>query len=104
MTLVSVRLPGREYQWGATMLACLWLSPLGWLYYGWIALGPVAVLWPCLNRAARWTALTALCVPPVWPELSLVYPMGFLLLWLAVVVAAQRHGAEREVVRAHTLS
>lgn len=52
-------------------MAVIWMllvSPLGWVYYAPIALGPVRAWWP--GTAAAWIAVALLAVP-----LPLIYPL-----------------------------
>jgi hypothetical protein len=95
------------------LLAALLISPLGWLYYLWLALGPITVLasrwWgdpgrsrPDLAARARWllwlvapgfflpTFLTVAFQPSRWATLLLgsLHSWAVLLLWTALVIDA----------------
>ena len=49
-------------------IASLWCSPLGWMYYGWIALPPMLVLWRDrrLNQALVLIGAAFLWFPPLF--------------------------------------
>jgi hypothetical protein len=76
-------------------LGSLLASPLGWIYYGWFAVGPCYSLIrdDRLPRGATWFALLALLVPPYvvsWPHHPLwtitvgsAYTYAFASLWWA---------------------
>ena len=74
--------PGRsDSDWAALLLAALLMSPLGWNYYLWIALWPVAAV---LAREAPWRRREA-------RDLLLVPGLGGWLWWARMTEWGQPH-------------
>lgn len=86
---VIVRRAGGDRRWGLALIWSLWVSPLGWIYYLPVALGPMLSSLPA-SRAV-WTALICLLVP--WPVTGVpyaaVYLGSVLLLWIAWSVSTR---------------
>jgi hypothetical protein len=98
ISLAVARTADTDRRWALLLLACLLCSPLGWIYYGWIVIGPLWVLW---KDARLWMPGVWLAVPglflPMWLivpttnalatlTLGSVYTWTYLGLWLAVLV------------------
>jgi hypothetical protein len=97
VSLRAARTADVDRRWALLLLACLLCSPLGWIYYGWIATGPLWVLWTSgrLWTPALWVAAPGLFVP-AWLTLPTshglaaltlgsVYTWTYLGLWVAVL-------------------
>ena len=96
-----------DHVFALALLAAQLVSPLGWIYYLWLAAGPLLAMW--LTRAqpfkardvALWLALPGLLWPlPLftvaalawWQPLTLrsIYTWATLWLWVAVVLEIGR--------------
>jgi glycosyl transferase family 87 len=105
------------------LVGALLLSPLGWIYYLWLAAGPLLALYASWVREGleRWrrVLLIVAVVCLLWPLVGLevfqpsrlatltvasVYFWGTLALWAALVVDvfARRHGRSPHMVMAET--
>lgn len=74
----------RPSGWVLSLTSALLLSPLGWAYYGWILIGPLAAWYPTAPRA------TALCLALLWVPVTLVpeVPLNTLgLIGIAILSA-----------------
>jgi hypothetical protein len=77
-----------------TLVASLLLAPTGWVYYGWIVVGP---LYACLKRGWRppalvwafwvpWPLLIAVEASPLWmATVGSAYVIGALALWASLL-------------------
>jgi Glycosyltransferase family 87 len=85
-----------DRDFASLILCALLISPLGWVYYLWIAAPPCAAIWRRHRPAVLWAALLFLTTPLVltsaWPahswaaaSLGSAYGWGTLCLWRAVV-------------------
>lgn len=88
-----------DHGFAATILAAVLISPLGWIYYGWLVVGPCAALWRRTRPRIVWFGLAALAVPlPLvtafqpsaiatitWGS---AYTWGILSLWLGVLASS----------------
>ena len=89
-TLVAcTRRADEAVTWTLALAAALLVSPLGWLYYGWILAPSLISLrnWPTLLKVG----LVLLWVPPGWfPALSTA-SVGLVVLWFALLVETGTH-------------
>jgi len=80
------------------LATCLLASPLGWIYYGWILVGPIWACWddPTIRRAlviagVGWLipffVLWKFDSVPFILTIGAAYTWSFLAIWLAAVVA-----------------
>jgi arabinofuranan 3-O-arabinosyltransferase len=90
--LAARRVPDVDRRW---VLGTVWttmFSPLGWIYYLPIAIGPIIASWP--GNAAAVLALALLCVPiqVFWTQVhdlrsasivAAIYPLGVMTMFLA---------------------
>jgi hypothetical protein len=105
---------GVDRAFALMLLASLLLSPLGWTYYFWLPVGPIAVLWAdwrrglsaetdCSTRTRRLFQFALiglmypLCCIPLGSSLALstvlissLYFWGLLLVWLALLIDGWR--------------
>lgn len=84
-----------DHLFAVTLLASLVISPLGWIYYLWLALPPCLALWQQRTSACTWAGLAFQCIPllklGIGQPFSLAtvfvasaYAWTMLLLWLDV--------------------
>jgi hypothetical protein len=52
-----------DHAFAVAVLASLLISPLGWVYYQWLAFPPVVALWHRRMPVIAWVGLALLCVP-----------------------------------------
>jgi hypothetical protein len=86
--IASSRRVDDRITWTLVLVAALLISPLGWLYYGWIVAAPLLSMprWSPLLKAG----LLLLWIPPGWfPALSTA-TLGLLVLWSALLMQAGR--------------
>jgi hypothetical protein len=73
--------PAIDREWACVLLAALLLSPLGWTYYVWIALWPLAAL---VVQRAPWRA-------PAWRDVWLLPGVAGWLWWGRMTAWGQPH-------------
>ena len=93
--------------WALLMAGALLWAPLGWVYYEWILVPPLAAL--IVQRRLPWAAWL-LVIPFVWPitaysvritgtfldaQISSIYFWGLLGLWLLLCSSAVMPGGSR---------
>ncbi len=85
-----------DHGFAAVTLGALLISPLGWVYYIWLAVAPCLSMWWKHRPAILRLAALGLCVPLIWVTdlqpnplatvtLGSAYTWGLLALWLGVV-------------------
>ena len=81
--------------WTMGLTAALLVSPVGWLYYGWIVAPPLLTLrrWPPVLK----TGLVLLWIPPGFLSELSTATIGLLLVWSALAIETVR--ASRASVR-----
>lgn len=52
-----------DHLFAVTILASLLISPLGWVYYLWLAVPPAVALWRQRTTVVLWTGLAYQCIP-----------------------------------------
>jgi hypothetical protein len=109
---LMVRLADIDLAWSLLIVTALVVSPLGWVYYLWVAIGPLTAVVPRLWNARDWrfeatfAAIVALCwfprslvlgIPNAFGTLILssLYGWGMLLLWASLAREAWDAQADR---------
>jgi Glycosyltransferase family 87 len=68
-------------------LTCLLASPLGWIYYWWMLIGPLVSCYPrhITIRRAAWMSLPGWLIPPAflwpWPSVMFALTIGSIYFW-----------------------
>lgn len=96
--IVTLRTATRsvDHAFASTVLGALLISPLGWVYYHWLALPGCLALWRQRRPLTAWLGLAGLAVPLIslvafqpaplaTVTIGSAYTWSTLLLWLAVV-------------------
>jgi hypothetical protein len=99
MIAVQYRRTSTDRRWALLLVGSVLLSPLGWVYYVPIALGPIAAGWPTASRGSRACQVAALIcflVPPFSKEhtfgllatitIASAYAWGLLLLFVGLLM------------------
>jgi hypothetical protein len=95
-----------DHAFAAMVLGALLISPLGQVYYLWLALPPCLALWRHARPWVLWPGLACAAIPVMLPAiggresplltltLGSVYTWGTLLLWAAVVRTPMRDAVQ----------
>jgi hypothetical protein len=83
ITLWIVRAADIDQAVSAVLLASLWASPLGWIYYGWIAVPSTLALWRAGRLSTRWVSAGAICA-----LMSPLYLRDVAAPWWSLTVAS----------------
>ena len=99
-SLGAARRTDLDQAWLLVTIACLLASPLGWLYYWWLAIPPMIACWVWIRRAF-WLSLAGWVIPMYWaaPAVFLgsvwtaitvgsLYTWTLLVLWIATLRSA----------------
>lgn len=76
-----------DHMFAVTILASLLISPLGWVYYLWLALPPCLALWQRQTSGLMWAGLVYQCAPLFYLGIGQPYAIATVLLACAYVWA-----------------
>ena len=93
-----------DWEFGLLIVTALLISPIGWIYYLWLAAGPLALVGLDRVKASGWAWLgvAALFVPPIdisrlgaigTVTIGSAYTYGLVMLWWILVRPASRFRA-----------